>query len=100
LDIATRINEVIRAKGNATVVFAAAPSQSEMLRYLCEQDVDWSKVYAMHQDEYVGLPSEAEQGFGISCGGPFLTGSLSEKYRSCRGLATIRRRHVAFMQSN
>ncbi len=63
-DIAARINAVIASKGEATVVFAAAPSQNEMLAHLCEEDIDWTKVRAMHQDEYIGLPDDAEPGFG------------------------------------
>lgn len=63
-DIAERINAVIAQKGEATVVFAAAPSQNEMLAHLCEEDVDWTKVRAMHQDEYIGLPADAAPGFG------------------------------------
>jgi glucosamine-6-phosphate deaminase len=65
LDVAERMKAVLAAKGRVVMVFAAAPSQNEFLAALCEQPgLDWSKVEAFHLDEYVGLPSDAPQGFG------------------------------------
>jgi glucosamine-6-phosphate deaminase len=61
---AARIRSIIAKKGEATLVFAAAPSQSEFLDELCKQDVDWTKVIAFHMDEYIGLDQSAPQGFG------------------------------------
>lgn len=49
------INRVISEKGVANVIFAAAPSQNEMLDALLRQDVDLSRVNAFHMDEYIGL---------------------------------------------
>lgn len=46
-----------------TVMFAAAPSQEEVLQGLLEADVDWSRVDACHMDEYVGLAEDAPQRF-------------------------------------
>jgi glucosamine-6-phosphate deaminase len=63
-DAAARISGAIREKGEATVVFAAAPSQNELLASLKEADVDWKKVRALHMDEYVGLSPEHPAGFG------------------------------------
>lgn len=51
------IREAISERGEARVIFAAAPSQNETLATLCAaSDVDWSKVIALHMDEYIGLP--------------------------------------------
>lgn len=58
------LNNYIREKGFVSAVFAAAPSQNEFLQHLLEQDIDWTKVHAYHMDEYIGLPSDAPQGFG------------------------------------
>ena len=58
------INAVIAAKGEANVVFAAAPSQNETLAHLLKQDVDWTKVRGFHQDEYIGLDPAHSAGFG------------------------------------
>ena len=63
-DAAARINAVIAEKGEANVVFAAAPSQNETLEYLLKQDVDWTKVRGFHQDEYIGLDPNHSAGFG------------------------------------
>ena len=63
-DAAARINAVIAKNGVANVVFAAAPSQNETLKYLLEEKVDWTKVRGFHQDEYIGLDPAHPAGFG------------------------------------
>ncbi len=46
------------------MVFAAAPSQAEMLEALVvERDIDWPRVTAFHMDEYIGLPPGAPERF-------------------------------------
>jgi glucosamine-6-phosphate deaminase len=63
-DIAQAIREAVAARGEARVVFAAAPSQQETLDALVAlDDVPWDRVDALHMDEYVGLPAEAPQRF-------------------------------------
>ena len=64
LDAAARIHEIIRRNGEANVVFAAAPSQNDLLENLLKTDIDWSKVRAFHQDEYVGISADEPAGFG------------------------------------
>lgn len=49
MDAANRINAVIDRKGEANIVFAAAPSQNDLLDNLLKQNIDWSKVRAFHQ---------------------------------------------------
>jgi len=45
-------------------IFAAAPSQNEMLAALREAEgIDWNRVIAFHMDEYVGLNATAPQRF-------------------------------------
>ena len=62
---AKRIRECLQKKGRANVIFAAAPSQNEMLETLvAAPDIDWSRVKAFHMDEYVGLSKAAPQCFG------------------------------------
>ena len=63
-DAAERINAIIKAKGEANVVFAAAPSQNDLLENLLKQDIDWTKVRGFHQDEYVGIDESEPAGFG------------------------------------
>ncbi len=63
-DVENRLKRIIAEKGEATVVFAAAPSQNELLEELLLCDVEWNHVRAMHMDEYIGLPKDAPAGFG------------------------------------
>lgn len=58
------LQKVLKEKEEANVVFAAAPSQSEMLEtLLATNDVDWGRVSAFHMDNYVGLDDSAPQQF-------------------------------------
>ena len=63
-DGAERINKIITKNGVANVMFAAAPSQNELLEELLEYDIDWTKVRAFHQDEYIGISEDEPAGFG------------------------------------
>lgn len=47
------------------MIFAAAPSQEEVLATLAaDEEIDWSGIEVFHMDEYVGLSEEAPQSFG------------------------------------
>ena len=50
-------------RGEARVVFACAPSQSEFLDALTSRALDWSRVIAFHMDEYVGVDASHPQSF-------------------------------------
>lgn len=64
-DVAEAIRGLLRSQERVRVVFAAAPSQSEMLATLARAEaVDWSRVVALHMDEYLGLEAGAPQSFG------------------------------------
>lgn len=64
-DIACEIRTRLQNQPGVRMVFAAAPSQSEMLAALCnEKDIDWSRITAFHMDEYLGLDPGSPQGFG------------------------------------
>lgn len=65
IDVARRLRQVIQEKGEANMIFAAAPSQNEFLNGLTAIDgIAWDKVNAFHMDEYIGLPMDAPQAFG------------------------------------
>jgi glucosamine-6-phosphate deaminase len=54
----------LRQKDRLRVVFAAAPSQNEMLAHLTTKTgIDWTRIDAFHMDEYLGLPAGAPQLF-------------------------------------
>ena len=64
-DIAACIKELLNRKSEIYMIFAAAPSQNEMLESLIsDKEIEWNRVHALHMDEYVNLPSDAPQGFG------------------------------------
>ena len=46
------------------MIFASAMSQTDFLNYLGEEsDMDWTKVFAFHLDQYKDFPSNDEQSF-------------------------------------
>jgi glucosamine-6-phosphate deaminase len=64
--IAAALRACLRARPAVRMIFAAAPSQTEMLGDLVtEPDIDWHRVTAFHMDEYIGLEPDAPQRFAI-----------------------------------
>ena len=61
---AKQIRDLIAAKGEANIIFAAAPSQRDVLAALLKEDIDWSAVRGFHQDEYVGISADSPAQFG------------------------------------
>lgn len=72
--VAIAVEKLLLRKRYVNMIFAAAPSQNELLAALAGSGLDWSRVRAFHMDEYIGLPQAAPQGFGN-----FLRRSLFEK---------------------
>lgn len=65
-DIAAELRLRLAAQAEVRMVFAAAPSQNEMLAALRgAEGIDWSRVTAFHMDEYIGLAPNAPQRFGL-----------------------------------
>jgi N-acetylglucosamine-6-phosphate deacetylase len=65
-DIAREIRFCLERQLGVRMVFAAAPSQKEMLAALREEkNIEWPRVTAFHMDEYLGLPADAPQRFGL-----------------------------------
>lgn len=64
-DIAACIRELLEEQEEINIIFAAAPSQNEVLEYLvAAKEIDWKRINAFHMDEYVGLSYGAPQRFG------------------------------------
>ena len=64
-DISAKMKELLAEKPEINMIFAAAPSQSDVLKALVEdKTIEWSRVNAYHMDEYIGLDKNAPQGFG------------------------------------
>jgi len=59
-----KIREALDDKPELNLIFAAAPSQTEVLENLrSAKEVDWTRVNAFHMDNYVGLDESAPQQF-------------------------------------
>lgn len=64
-DIKAKIAELLSKKKEINMIFAAAPSQNDVLKSLVEdKEIEWNRVNAYHMDEYIGLDKDAPQGFG------------------------------------
>ena len=64
-DIKAKIAELLAEKQEINMIFAAAPSQNDVLKSLVEdKEIEWNRVNAYHMDEYIGLDKDAPQGFG------------------------------------
>lgn len=64
-DIKAKIAELLSTKAEINMIFAAAPSQNDVLKSLVEDtSIEWNRVNAYHMDEYIGLDKDAPQGFG------------------------------------
>lgn len=65
-DIAHELRLRLQSQPAVRMIFAAAPSQCEMLSALVlSPGIDWTRVTAFHMDEYIGLASDAPQRFGL-----------------------------------
>jgi glucosamine-6-phosphate deaminase len=68
-DVAAEIRARLAVAADVRMIFAAAPSQSEMLEALiAEPAIDWRRVTAFHMDEYIGLAADAPQRFALWLG--------------------------------
>ena len=64
-DIKNKISELLSVKPEINVIFAAAPSQNDVLYSLAQdKSIEWNRINAYHMDEYIGLNKNAPQSFG------------------------------------
>ena len=64
-DVKAAILRALGEKEEINMIFAAAPSQNEVLANLAtDKEIPWGRVNAFHMDEYIGLDKNAPQGFG------------------------------------
>ena len=64
-DVKAAILRALADKETINMIFAAAPSQNEVLANLAtDREIPWDRVNAFHMDEYIGLDKSAPQGFG------------------------------------
>jgi glucosamine-6-phosphate deaminase len=64
-DVGAALRDRLARQSTVRMIFAAAPSQAEMLDALArDRNIDWRRVTAFHMDEYIGLPADAPERFG------------------------------------
>ncbi len=65
-DIHDKILELLAQKQEINMIFAAAPSQNDVLQSLIAcTDIPWDRINAYHMDEYIGLqPELSDRSFG------------------------------------
>ena len=64
-EIATELRARLAKQAGVRMIFASAPSQSDVIDALAaEPGIDWSRVTAFHMDEYIGLAPDAPERFG------------------------------------
>lgn len=63
-DVEKQIIQLLREKETIRMIFAAAPSQNELLAYLAGSDkIEWNRITAFHMDEYIGLNASDSRSF-------------------------------------
>ena len=63
-DVANEMRRLLAEKTQINMIFAAAPSQSDFLAALVEeQGIDWKRVNVFHMDEYIGIGNDHPQSF-------------------------------------
>jgi len=64
-DVAKKIRELLLIKkGSVNMIFAAAPSQVELLFSLSqEKGINWNRVNGFHMDEYAGIDQKTSESF-------------------------------------
>ncbi|HEV2518416.1 MAG TPA: glucosamine-6-phosphate deaminase [Devosia sp.] len=64
-EIAAELRARLARQAAVRMVFASAPSQSDVIDALAaEPGIDWHRVTAFHMDEYIGLAPDAPERFG------------------------------------
>jgi glucosamine-6-phosphate deaminase len=65
-EVAAELRRRLADQSRVRVMFAAGPSQRFMLETLrTEPDIDWYRISAFHMDEYLQLPEDAPQRWGL-----------------------------------
>lgn len=63
-DIAECILRLLEYREQINIIFAAAPSQNEVLACLADDSrIPWQRINAFHMDEYIGISQGAPQSF-------------------------------------
>jgi glucosamine-6-phosphate deaminase len=62
--VASLIHDLLSRQQRVNIIFAAAPSQNELLDHLVRtKGIEWDRVIGFHMDEYIGLPGDSDKLF-------------------------------------
>jgi glucosamine-6-phosphate deaminase len=61
--VASQIEHAINNRGVSNIVLGTGASQLSFIKYLQEQEIEWSKVVVFHLDEYHGMPENHPASF-------------------------------------
>lgn len=65
-DVEKQIIQMLKEKETIRMIFAAAPSQNELLNFLVNsQRINWNRITAFHMDEYIGLDDKESHSFSF-----------------------------------
>ena len=104
-EVGKKIIELLKQKEEINMIFVAAPSQNEFLQALIsDKEIEWNRINAFHMDEYIGLNTNAPQGFGnflrdrIFGRVPFkstnyLNGNAEDLEKECEGYTDLLNRY-------
>ena len=99
------IVQLLAEKEQINMIFAAAPSQNDVLASLATyDDIDWTRINAFHMDEYIGLPHGDSRTFGYYLNEhvfgklPFRTVNLIDG--SAKDIDAERARYAKLLQDN
>ena len=63
-EIRCKILDLLEQKPTINMIFAAAPSQNDVLAALiADPSIPWERIHGFHMDEYIGLPGQSPQSF-------------------------------------
>lgn len=78
-EIRCKILDLLEQKPTINMIFAAAPSQNDVLAALiADPAVPWERIHGFHMDEYIGLPGQSPQSFAS-----YLRRQLFSKVQFC-----------------
>lgn len=61
--VAGKLDQAIRDRGYANIIFGTGASQFPLLEVLLKKDIDWTKINLFHLDEYIGLSDQHPASF-------------------------------------
>lgn len=98
--IAEKVKALLQQKDRIRMIFAAAPSQEETLKFLRnDNEIDWSRITVFNMDEYIGLRKDDPSSFGfflsdrlfshVHPGEVYLIDGINDPVRECERFSKL-----------